>query len=84
MEQRPPHPHHAVGTVCAAQTGGLAMSAITHVPAAPHRHRSLALLLAVALAPAGAALAQSAPAPAAATGAATGTDAALRRCTALW
>ena len=57
------------------------MSAATRVPAAPHRHRSLALLLAAALAPAGAALAQSAPA--AATGAATGTDAALRRCTAL-
>ena len=57
------------------------MSAVTRVPAAPHRHRSLALLLAAALAPAGAALAQSAPA--AATGAATGTDAALRRCTAL-
>ena len=55
------------------------MSAITHVPAAPHRHRSLALLLAAALAPAGAALAQSATT----TGAATGTDAALRRCTAM-
>ena len=55
------------------------MSAATRVPAAPHRHRSLALLLAAALAPAGAALAQSAPA----TGAAAGTDAALRRCTAL-
>ena len=61
------------------------MSAAKRVPAAPHRHRSLALLLAAALAPAGAALAQSATAtaPAAATGAATGTDAALRRCTAL-
>ena len=59
------------------------MSAATRVPAAPHRHRSLALLLAAALAPAGAALAQSATAPAAATGAATGTDAALRRCTAM-
>ena len=59
------------------------MSAGTRVPAAPHRHRSLALLLVAALAPAGAALAQSATAPPAATGAATGTDAALRRCTAL-
>ena len=57
------------------------MSAGTRVPAAPHRHRSLALLLVAALAPAGAALAQSAPA--AATGATAGTDAALRRCTAL-
>lgn len=59
------------------------MSAVTRVPAAPHRHRSLALLLVAALAPAGAALAQSATAPPAATGAATGTDAALRRCTTL-
>ena len=52
------------------------MSAVARGIPASRLHRPLALLLA-ALAPAGAAFAQAAPA------AATGTDAALRRCTAL-
>ena len=52
------------------------MSAVAQGAPASRLHRPLALLLA-ALAPAGAAFAQAAPA------ATAGTDAALRRCTAL-
>src|SRR3989338_589753 len=82
MEQRQPHPFGPLGSFCAAQAGGLAMTA---APASPrhsggHRRGTLALLVGAPLAPDGAPLAQTPPAGGWAS---PSGGAAWRRCAAL-